>query len=271
MSITGSRVALLAFKVVYRLRMTAVRVSDRLLDTLLAKYFASKREWQATYSNVGELESETKPRWTARTRAAASLTVVVVTYKMPAALNSTLAAFECQTMQNFDLIVLHDGPDEATRRVVNERPSSVPHPPMQYIETEIRYNDYGHSLRDIGIGRATGDFLLITNGDNYYSPRFVEFAFDAIEAQGLDLVMWNFVHSHVRPGGTPFPSYSPFSTFPLLWRIDIGAMLVRTSIAKRVGFRDKSHDGDAAYLQDMLELDQPIRMGKIEKTLMIHN
>jgi glycosyltransferase involved in cell wall biosynthesis len=61
-----------------------------------------------------------------------------------------------QTFKDYELIVLHDGPliDDAVDFGVA-------------VEcTDRRYNDWGHSLRDIGIRKATGDYILHLNADN---------------------------------------------------------------------------------------------------------
>jgi hypothetical protein len=119
---------------------------------------------------------------------------------------------------------------------------------------------------------ATGEFLLITNGDNYYSPRFFEFAFEAIDSQLLDIVIWDMVHSHSKPGRTQNPANCPFSVYPVRYYIDIGSLMVKSSIAKQTGFRDKSFAGDATFLEDVLNLPSArLRIGKIQKTLMMHN
>ena len=41
--------------------------------------------------------------------------------------------------------------------------------------TKIRFNDYGHSLRQIGRKNASGDYVLFTNADNYYIPETVRY------------------------------------------------------------------------------------------------
>jgi hypothetical protein len=73
---------------------------------------------------------------------------------------------------------------------------------ISYECTKTRFNDYGHSLREIGLEKATGEYILITNADNYYSPKTLEFINKAIvnKAQNPDLVMFDMVHSHINPG-----------------------------------------------------------------------
>lgn len=265
------RVFLRCFNAATRCRRSLNRLLETVANWFLAKHLHSVHGGRVNYASFRWLASEHSQRWQRKVLQKRRLTIVVVTYRQPMALECLLASLRCQTLQNFDVIILHDGPDEETRGVAAAF-ESVDSGAYRYVETATRFNDYGHSLRDIGIADATGEFLLITNGDNYYAPRFVEFAFDVIDANGLDLAMWDFVHSHSNPGGTGLPAYSPFSVYPFPLRIDIGSFMVKSALAKQVGFRDKSHDGDASYLQDILERSGPsLRMGKIEKTLMVHN
>src|SRR6185437_12241311 len=120
-----------------------------------------------------------------------------------------------------------DGPSTATRDVVIAYLKAYPDK-FEYLETEKRYNDFGHSLRQMGINAASTEFLLLTNGDNYYTPRFVEFMFEAIDRDDLDVVLCDMVHSHHNPGLTIQSSYGVFRTKPFRFYLDIGCFLART-------------------------------------------
>lgn len=192
------------------------------------------------------------------------LSVVIVTYQQPDELACLLYAFATQTLQNFEIHVLHDGPHAPTRAIVERFIAEHPSVPCKYRETDRRYNDYGHTLRQIGIEEAGCEFILITNGDNYYVPRFVELTFDGIDQSKLDLVLFDMVHSHF--------AYIPFSTAPMRWNIDMGSIVVRTAMAKRVGFRDKGFEGDATFIEDLLRDEHgPRKVGKLCRTLFVHN
>lgn len=198
------------------------------------------------------------------------ITVVIVSYRQPVQLKILLLSLACQTLQNFDVIVLHDGPDAATSAAVDSLRSEHLSR-IRYYESSDRFNDYGHSLRDIGITMAAGEYILITNGDNYYSPRLMEFVTEAIERENWDIVMWDMVHSHPGAGGRNLGAYAPFGTLPLPRRMDMGCFVVKTKLAKQVGFADKGFAGDATYLMDVIEAQPRTRVGKIPRTLLMHN
>ncbi|MGI9211393.1 MAG: glycosyltransferase [Methylococcaceae bacterium] len=71
-----------------------------------------------------------------------------------------------QKYRNFEILLLHDGPRTQTWET-----DEFPPPPdirLKTLSTPQRANDYGHSLRDLGIRMARGKYLLITNADNYH-------------------------------------------------------------------------------------------------------
>jgi glycosyltransferase involved in cell wall biosynthesis len=258
------------FSRIRRWRFRLPPLGRRWTSGLFKILFTRAYEPGVTFLRIDEFAAEASSRWTRSELAEAKLTIVVVTYKQPIPLECLLLSLCCQTLQNFEVLVIHDGPDPETRRVVERFAERSPR--YRFMESPTRYNDYGHSLRAMGIQAADREYLLITNGDNYYSPRFTEFVFEAIERHALDVTLWNLVHSHDRPGGLNLRSCSPFEVYPVRLMCDIGSIIVRTELAKKAGFVDRSHDADATYLEDVLALPvRPLRVGKIEKTLMVHN
>jgi len=218
-------------------------------------------------SGASAKESE---RWPATIKDRQRLTIVVATYQQDLALDCLLKSLVCQTLQNFKVLIIHDGPSATARSLVAAY--SREHPAVfEYLETEYRCNDYGHSLRAIGIERTGTEFILLTNGDNYYAPRFVEFMFEAIDRHGLDVVLCDMVHSHLNPGLSVQPSYGFFRTRPFRYYLDIGCFIARSDAAKKVGFRDKTFNGDATYFEDLLKVSETVVLGKVDKVLMVHN
>ena len=71
-----------------------------------------------------------------------------------------IESIKSQTHKDFEIICIHDGPllDESV-----ELPCEV-----QF--TEERYNDWGHTLRTIGMDQAKGDYIIHTNADNIFYP-----------------------------------------------------------------------------------------------------
>lgn len=240
-------------------------------------YLASKLHIRLSYGSsvhyrlIRNLNMELVARWQSRREERLRLSIVVATYQQANALNCLLASLLCQTLQNFEVIVIHDGADAGSRAIANRYESDFAGR-LRYIETAQRFNDWGHSLREIGIQVALGEYVLLTNGDNIYGPRTVECIFDAVDQYQLDVVTWNMIHSRPWPGATRLKACNPFSVHPVHDLIDMGSFAVRTTLAKAAGFRDKASDGDATYFSDVLRVTgKSVRVGKIEKTLFVHN
>lgn len=68
-----------------------------------------------------------------------------------------------QTFKDFEVIIMHDGP--VTNSIKDIKFHRLD---LEFVSTDRRYNDWGHSLRTLGMQRAKGEFFLNTNTDNVY-------------------------------------------------------------------------------------------------------
>lgn len=73
------------------------------------------------------------------------------------------------TYKDFEVLIYHDGP-------VSRPLPDIDHLGLDYTfkQTKKRYNNWGHSLRDIGIREAKGDFIVHFNPDNILSSHALE-------------------------------------------------------------------------------------------------
>ncbi|WP_198155200.1 glycosyltransferase family 2 protein [Candidatus Burkholderia verschuerenii] len=199
-----------------------------------------------------------------------AIDIVCVTYRHEPKLETFLNAMLSQTSLQFRLTIIHDGPDaefdEVAKRYATHHPAL-----MRFLSTNERHNDYGHTLRDVGIGLAEHEWLLLTNGDNYYCPVFVDSMLSAAAQGNAEFILCDMLHSHDKPGGRPQGRYRYFDTAPSRYSIDMGCFMVKTHIAKRVGFRDKTHDGDATYVGDLIATGEVKNVQKVAAALLVHN
>lgn len=70
-----------------------------------------------------------------------------------------MLSLKSQTFTDFEVLLYHDGP---TSRPIPD----VGLPNVTTVVTDKRYNDWGHSLRDMGIKAAKGDYIVHFNPDN---------------------------------------------------------------------------------------------------------
>ena len=87
-------------------------------------------------------------------------------------LQRTLDSLYRQTYQSFEILLYHDGPKLMP---FEEEIDLSQHPNITHLEvTEKRFGDWGHSLRDMGIRRAKGEYIVHMNADNI----LYDFAFE---------------------------------------------------------------------------------------------
>lgn len=222
------------------------------------------------------------------------LTVVCVSYQRYREIHVLINSLLSQTLQNWKLLIIHDGPDaqmEAELKPYLERYPDL----IRFQCTETRYNDYGHTLRKMGIELCDTEFVLLTNDDNYYARKFLQYMFEAIRQQNLDMVLCNMIHSHKNPGKYRQDDYHLFDSFPQMNYVDVGNFIIRTDRARAVGFTDTSYAADGVFVERVMEqhnvislipgwsgnwryrfrrkdpAKQTLRVGKVSRVLFVHN
>jgi len=199
------------------------------------------------------------------------ISLICVTYHQTGPLKVFVNSIINQTAPNWRLTVIHDGPDAEFTELMAVLSAGNEHR-ISWFCSMVRFNDYGHSLREQGLNVADGDYVLITNGDNYYVPILIAAVTRSILATDPDVVMFDMIHSHSNPGGRPLPPYSYFRTEYRRQHIDMGAAVVRRGLARAAGFRDKSYEGDATYFEDVERASGgTLRIDKIPQVLLVHN
>ncbi|MGF1501751.1 MAG: glycosyltransferase family 2 protein [Paracoccaceae bacterium] len=198
--------------------------------------------------------------------------VIAVAFQRFGELEVFVRSLQNQTAANWGLTVIHDGPDPEFTAIMNDLCAAGEYD-IDHFCTEQRYGDWGHSLREIGLARTRGDFVILTNADNYFIPRTVEFLNEYFRTRNPDALVFNMVHSHRNAGVRRCEPYSFLETHYRRFYIDISAALIRSELAARAGFRDKSHDADATYFEDVAAVKEggPLVVGKIPNILLVHN
>jgi hypothetical protein len=199
----------------------------------------------------------------------AFLEIICVTYLRIDPLRCLVASLACQTNLSFVLKIIHDGPSLDTSECVTDLKRIYPKLNITYQETGERFNDYGHTLRSMGLMDSKQDYVLLTNDDNYYVPVFVDEIQAVINSELPDIVYFDMVHNYAF-GYHPNPiSYQTLIAEPILNRIDIGSFVFNTKLGQSVGFRGRHHQADGMFFEDMK--DSGAKIVKIPKVLFVHN
>ncbi len=187
---------------------------------------------------------------------------IIPTYNRIEPLRCMLASLMAQNDEDWTAVVIQDSTEESgSFKVV----ASLGDKRIKWFATEKRYNDFGHSLREIGKQQSKAEYIIMTGDDNYYTPNFVEelrTAYnDAFRAQP-GMIYWDMVHSHYN--------YQFFQCRPHTHQIDMGAFATRRDLAQtiRLGTRMQA-DGD--YVEEFNIKFPREQKTKINKILFIHN
>ena len=210
-----------------------------------------------------------------------TLGIVVVAYKRPKPLRALVASIQAQTVDDWRMWILHDGPAGDHQKIGHHEHSWLERDwagwadeRIRVLETGERLGAYGHPLRAEGITRAEGDWLLITNDDNYYAPVFIE-RMMAKTGPNVACVLCDMVHNHPRTdylgrGGKASP-YGVLIAKPRRMFADIGCFIVPTAVAKKVGFKWRQYEGDGLYLEAVIKAQPGKRVAKVNQILFVHN
>jgi hypothetical protein len=215
--------------------------------------------------------------------------IIASAYQRFGELRVFVQSFINQTKNNWLLTVIHDGPNQEFNFIMSEFVKNFPKK-INFHNTDVRANDYGHSLRDLGLKAIKGDYVLLTNADNYYVIKYIEFLNEVILINDPDVITYDMVHSHKNPGiyskwnyllNRLFffnfknlinrPSYNYFKTSYKRDKIDIGAAIIKTNLIKELDFRDKTFSGDATYFEDIAKIKSSLKIIKIPRVLFVHN
>jgi len=190
------------------------------------------------------------------------LQIICVAYERVNSLVILQRCFIEQSNPNWVLHIVYDGPapDKIKDVIVNDER-------IHFWESPERYENYGHPNRRTTlqtIETETGDFILMTNDDNYYVPMFVEYMLQVANRR-IGMVYCDTVHSHAAYD----INYSELRENC----IDMGAFIVREDIAKQTGFNHDHFSADGMYCEECLKTCHRRRLKafKIHKCLFIHN
>jgi hypothetical protein len=167
-----------------------------------------------------------------------------------------ISALLCQTYHNWELHLIHDGPN------VLDLPDD---PRIKYIKRERLNNDYGHTIRKEWLQKVTGQYVLITNPDNYYAPPFLELALHTFNKNPKSIAVFcnQMVHSYKAWDMIPVRVCRGY--------IDCGGVVLRTAEAKKVGWNSLEHSADWFFFNDIANTYGPDRFTPFRGALFVHN
>jgi hypothetical protein len=192
------------------------------------------------------------------------LHVIVIAYHRAIPLRSLIDCFLLQTNPDWYMTILHDGPaPDDVKKVAR----SYGDPRIIFTDMDEETGNHGFFIRQSVLPLIPGgsnDFVLNTNDDNHYVPRFVEYMLREVQ-ENVGIVFCDTVHSH--------QDYKLQESELKLSSIDMGAFIVRLDIAKEAGFAHNTYAYDGYFAEDCLSVckSKGLRAFHIRKPLFIHN
>lgn len=144
---------------------------------------------------------------------------------------------------------------------------------ISYTFTGQRYNNWGHTPREMGKQQSTSQYVIMTGDDNYYVPTLVSEIKKAADNNNMpSLIYWNMVHNYW--------DYESRVSLLCEGSIDMGAFATRRDLAQQIKL-PTCYCADAEFivlLKDLVKLknadtnyDESKDLIHINKILFIHN
>jgi glycosyltransferase involved in cell wall biosynthesis len=192
------------------------------------------------------------------------LDIIAVTYEQTDILKCFINSIKSQTNNNWRLFLVHDGKNQELRLDLEKNGYLSDN--VIFIEYPERTMNYGHKLRKWALEElVTNEYVLITNGDNYYTPNMV----DEVLKKNEDLIYFDLVHSHSNILNHNKSTYGYMNCELKISNIDMGCVVVKSNVAKSIGFNSIGYAADWDYFNDILKINPSIV--KIDKILFVHN
>ena len=191
--------------------------------------------------------------------------IISVTYGQNEELKCFINSIKAQTNEGWRLLVVHDGPNESLRKDLDQNGYLEPNKVI-FLEHPVRTQNYGHILRDWALQNyVTSEYVMITNGDNYYTPNMISEVYKRNE----DFIYFDCVHSHNTKNNFNSKDYGFMNSKLERGWIDIGSAVIKSNLAKKVGFKSTHFAADWFYFEEVLKQTNSVH--KIDKVLFVHN
>ncbi|GAB1577060.1 glycosyltransferase family 2 protein [Bordetella petrii] len=115
------------------------------------------------------------------------VSVVVPVYNLEFYVERCLASLARQTCQDIEVLVVNDGGTDDSQLIIDEYVAQYP----AMFKSFIKPNGGHGAACNYGIDRATGEYIIIVDGDDFLDPDAIEFMYDKAQETGADLLIGN--------------------------------------------------------------------------------
>lgn len=171
-----------------------------------------------------------------------------------------ISSLICQTHTDWELLLIHDGDNDLSKYITDERITYIKRP---------REAKWGHphrqwALEQIKQGKlgVAAEYVVITNADNYYTPNFLKSLLGGF-TNGQVAAYCDIVHSYT--------GWGVMQTRLQLGYLDCGGVVVRKDAAVAVGWKSFEHSSDWTYFSEIISKYGAGKWVKVRGCLFVHN
>jgi glycosyltransferase involved in cell wall biosynthesis len=176
-----------------------------------------------------------------------------------------------QTHTNWELLLVHDGQNTSNLKGLIDL---IGDPRIKYWETKERQGNWGHYIRRDcirNIDSYEGDFVLVTNDDNYLAPIFFEEMLKGFSDPSIKATFCSqFVHSYDAGYPDGIYKYGVITTKLELGYVDCTCVIMRREICKESGWEDMDPYSDWTYFNRVIEKYGEQSFNKVMGCLVVH-
>jgi hypothetical protein len=178
--------------------------------------------------------------------------------KMIDAAFACVYSFLCQTYDNYEIYIHHDGPlnDPTIANKFRNLSDKI-----TFIDNLEHKGHWGFFHRhNVAMMEPHADWILFTNEDNYYVPVFLERMISAAKNKGSKMAYCDSVHSHFN--------YGVLDTSVNVARIDMGSFITHMDLIKTTPWTSFDSVADGIYACQVGSKTNPV---KVPGILFVHN
>jgi Glycosyl transferase family 2 len=175
----------------------------------------------------------------------------------PDRLLAFLLSMQRQRHGRWEVVAVTDGPNPDAERVV----SSLPDPRVRLIQTPESRGRWGHPYRQLGLDACTGDYIGMSNDDNWYTPGYLEQMLLALQTEGAGLALCDMLHSYT--------GWGVVAAAPVKGVADLGCWIARGELVRQERWPGNDFESDGVFIERLAA-----RAGKValvHRPLFVHN
>lgn len=192
---------------------------------------------------------------------------IIPTYNRTDHLLTLLGSLKSQNNPNWTAHVIADHPEPDVIVKINNIISFLNDDRIKLTILDQRYNDWGHTPRNIGLDQSTGEWIVMSGEDNYYVPTFVDNFLTESRLKNTDFIFCSFLYNQAQLGDTYYPVKAKLE----LQQIDIGCYSFKRNKLGNIRLRTDISEADYYFMLDYLSQEDDMTATYIDEILYVHN